>query len=144
MGAASTGQQPQGDFWQTETGVWLANAIAASQCQFQPAAEREVSNGRNQRLLNLSQTYQQTGEVGRSKGRRTTKFFDIRTGRKQATGAMDDDCPYRRVSGSALAGLQNCRAHRLAEGVDRWTGQTDQRQPRIDMIINQGAHGDSL
>ncbi|MNQ71786.1 hypothetical protein D3C85_864680 [compost metagenome] len=49
-----------------------------------------------------------------------------------------------RVGGCRFAGLQQGHAQRLAEGVDRGTGQADQGQVVFDTGMDQGAHVGSL
>ncbi|MNF70883.1 hypothetical protein D3C84_528130 [compost metagenome] len=144
LGAAGARQQAEVDLRQAETGVGFTDSVAAGQGQFQPAAEGEGADGRDQRLVQHGQAQQQVGQVRRGEGGVAAEFADVGTGAEQPVFAMEDDGLHLGVSGGAFAGVEDGSAQRLAEGVDRRAGQTDQGQAVFETVVDQVAHGSVL
>ncbi|MCY1349016.1 hypothetical protein D9M69_351860 [compost metagenome] len=140
LGTAGPWQQPQVDLRQTDTQVRFADAVAAGQGQLQSAAQRNLSEGGDQRLVDAGQTYQGAGQVRLGEGRVGAELFDIGPSAEQTAFAMENDGLHPGVGRGTLTGIGQGRAEGLVKRVDRRAVKADQGQTVFKAVMDQVAH----
>jgi hypothetical protein len=90
--ATCAGHQAQLDFRQRHAAVpGAANAVMATQCQFQAAAHAHRVNGGQSPAWKSSPARDHAQQVGLLHGLGAAEFLDVRTTRKGLAGTGDDD-----------------------------------------------------
>ncbi len=102
----------------------------AAQRDFQPATERGAMNDRNARLVAGFDDFDHLGQARRL--RRLAEFLDVGPGDKGVALADQRHRTYLRVRFGALKDLLQPLTHRMAEGIDWWIVDRDQR----DLALN--------
>ena len=110
----------------------------AGERELESAAERKAADRRDQRLLHCILVVIDVRQIGLLA--RFAELADVGAAREGLAGTDQHDRLRLRIGLGALEALQDARAQRIAEAIDRWIIQRDDGNAVADGVRSDFAH----